>query len=84
MKFWDTFVVDGGAVSDAEVKAHLLFWRDIGDAVGVIKTVGRCFVIAKPIIDKDFYWFDIRFRYKHCSWLMSSLGCDLITCCPFE
>ena len=84
MKFWDIFNVDGGAVSDADVKAHLLLWRDTGDAVGVIKTVVRCFVIAKPILDKDFDWFDIRFKNEHCSWLMSSLGCDLVTCCPFE
>ena len=84
MTFWELCIVDGDVVSDADVEINLVFWRDVDDAVGVIKIVGRCSVVDIPILDKDFDWFDVSFGNEYCSWLMSSLDCDLITRCPVK
>ena len=74
--------VDGDAVSDADVKINLVCWRDVDDAVGVIEVVDICSVLDITIVDKDFHWFGVSRENEYCSWLMSSLDCDLITRCP--
>ena len=84
MTFWELCNVDGDAVSDADVKINLVFWRDVDDAVGVIEVVDRCSVLDIPILDKDFDWFDVSFGNEYCSWLISSLNCDLITLCSVK
>ena len=54
MTFEELYNIDSDAVSDADVKTNLVFWRDVDDAVGVIEIVNRCFVIVIPILNKDF------------------------------
>ena len=75
LKFWEVYNVDGVAVSDADVKSNLVFWRDADDAAGVIEIVDRFSVIDIPILDKDFDWFNVSFGNEFCSWLKSSLNC---------
>ena len=84
LKFWEVCVVDGDAVSDADVKTNLVFSIDVDDAVGVIEIVDRCPVIDIPILDKDFDWFGVTVGNEYCSWLKSSLDCHLTTRCPVE
>ena len=84
LTFWELCSVDGDAVSDADVKTNLVFWRDVNDAVGAIEILDRFSVIDIPILEKDFDWFDVSFGNEYCSWLMSSLDCDLITRCPVK
>ena len=84
LTFWELFNVDGDAVSDADVKINLVFWRDVDDAVGAIEIVDSCFVVDILILDEDFDWFDVNFGNEFCSWLMSSRDCDFITPCPVK
>ena len=84
MEFWVFSNVDGDAVSDADVKINLMFWRDVDDGVDVIEIADRYSVLDISILDKDFDWFDVSFRNQYCSWLMSSLDCDLITHCSVK
>ena len=84
MKFWEFRNVDGDAVSDADVKINLMFWRHVDDRVGVIEIADRCSVLDISILDKDFDWFDVGFRNQYCSGLMSSLDCDLINHCSVK
>ena len=71
--------VDGDAVSDADVKINLLFWRD--NAIGVIEIIDISSALDIPILDKYFDWFDVSFGNEYCSWLIFSLDYDLVTRC---
>ena len=67
LTFEELYNIDSDAVSDADVKTNLVFWRDVDDAVGVIEIVNRCFVIVIPILNKDFDWFNVSFGNEYCS-----------------